>query len=88
MIYTGIHQPEVPLETIAESLTVEEVVSFLEENKFGQYRKQFEEEEVDGRLLFDLSSDDLKDLGVTNAVHRRKITRAFNDHLKKLQLKK
>ncbi len=83
---TGVHPAdhEAQLKEIAQTLTVHDVASFLEEIKLGQYRGVFEEEEVDGDLLRGVSEDAMKDLGVTNAFHRRKIVKKFEVHLNKL----
>jgi len=49
--------------------------------------KVFSEEGVNGRLLFNLSDGDLKDLGVVSGFSRRKIITRFKEYLEELRMK-
>ena len=72
---------------MAKTLTVGDVTTYLQSLKLGKdadaYISLFEENEVDGDLMFQLKEDEVKDLGVDNAFHRRKIVSKFKDFVKK-----
>ena len=68
---------------IADKMTVGDVTRLLEDIKLSCYTDLFKENDVDGNLLFNLSVEDLKDMGISNGFHRRKIVTKFEEHLKK-----
>ena len=71
---------EQQLERMANTLTVDDIAEFLIKIKLGQHVQLFTDNDVDGRLLLKLTDDDLKDLGVDNGFHRRKIISKFEGH--------
>ena len=72
---------EQQLERMANTLTVDDISEFLTKIKLGHYVQLFTDNDVDGRLLLKLTDDDLKDLGVDNGFHRRKIITNFAAHI-------
>ena len=68
---------------MANTLTVDDIAEFLKKIKLGHVQL-FTDNDVDGRLLLKLTDDDLKDLGVDNGFHRRKIISKFEAHILKL----
>ena len=81
---TLIHPDEAQLEDVAATLTVQDVITFLEGIKLDKYCDIFSEEDVDGKLLLTLTVEALEDMGIKNAFHCRKIHTKFRDHLQKL----
>ena len=71
---------EQQLEKMANTLMVDDIAEFLKNIRLGQYVQLFTDDDVDGRLLLKLTDDDLKDLGVDNGFHRRKIISKFEGH--------
>ena len=72
---------EQQLQRMANRLTVDDISEFLTKIKLGHYVQLFTDNDVDGRLLLKLTDDDLKDLGVDNGFHRRKIITKFEAHI-------
>ena len=72
------------LESVANTLTVDDIAEFLKKIKLGHLAGLFRENDVNGGLLRELSDDDLKDLGIENGFQRRKIISRFNKHLLEL----
>ncbi len=58
------------------SLMMIDVRSWLDEYGFEQFADLFEEHEIDGDVLFDLTNDDLKDLGLSLGA-RKKLLKAI-----------
>ena len=56
-----------------EAAMVREISEWLERLKLGQYAKSFADNDVDRDLLFELSEDDLIELGVTSLGHRKRL---------------
>ena len=52
-----------------QSLSRKDILQLLDNMNFIQHKKIFQEEQVDGVTLVALTSDDLKELGVTKGVH-------------------
>ena len=75
---------ESQLKQMARKLSVHDVAEFLKEIKLGNLVKLFCDNDVDGKLLQELSDDDLLDLGVKNGFQRRKIISKFETHLLEL----
>ena len=69
---------------MARTLAVHDITEFLKEIKLGYLVGLFCDNDVDGKLLIELSDDDLKDLGVENGFHRRKIISKFETHVLEL----
>ena len=57
------------------------VLTFLEQNKLGKYRDIFEESGMDGDLLLEADDSVLKELGVSSALDRKKITTKYKKFL-------
>ena len=72
------------LEEMANTLSVSDISEFLKEIKLADLTELFRENDVDGRLLIQLSDNDLKELGVANGFSRRKIVTKFKAHLEEL----
>ena len=73
------------LKDIAEKLTTEDIAVFLKSIKLQGYIELFEENEIDGKLLYDCKlPKELEDLGIQNAFHCRKIISKFEQHLKNI----
>ena len=77
----NVSSGEQQLQRMANRLTVDDISEFLTKIKLGHYVQLFTDNDVDGRLLLKLTDDDLKDLGVDNGFHRRKIITMFEAHL-------
>src|SRR5215813_6011571 len=54
-----------------------EIADWLQKLGLGQYAHRFAENDIDFRVLPDLTDQDLKDLGVTSLGHRRLLLRAI-----------
>ena len=61
------------------AMTTEEVVEWLGTIKLSEYADLFREEELNGKLLASYDLDDLKDMGVENGRHRKKIFVLFRN---------
>ena len=75
---------EPQLKQMARTLAVHDVTEFLKEIKLGDLVGLFSDNDVDGKLLIELSDGDLQDLGVKNGFHRRKIISKFETYLLEL----
>ena len=72
---------EKPPKDICASINV---TAYLTHLKLGEYVELFEEEGVDGKMLWEMchaEEDELSDLGVSNAFHRRKIKTKLEKYL-------
>ena len=69
---------------MANTLTVHDIAQYLRKIKLEHYVKLFTDNDVDGGLLLELTDNDLKDLGVDNGFHRRKIIFKFRAHILEL----
>ena len=54
-----------------------DIVVWLRSLGLGKYEAAFRENEIDETVLPDLTAEDLKDLGVSNVGHRRKLLDAI-----------
>ena len=64
-----------------------DVTKYLEYLKLDTYIKLFVSEGVDGSLLWEMchaEEDELKDLGIENGFHRRKIKKKLDEYLQAL----
>jgi class 3 adenylate cyclase len=55
------------------------IADWLEKLNLGQYAQRFAENDIDFRILPDLTDQDLKDLGVASLGHRRLLLRAITE---------
>ena len=79
---TGTPVRKEQLEGVAEQLSVADITEFLKTvAKLQQYTVLFEENDIDGAVLFGCTIDMLKDLGVANSFHCNKIIAKFKQHL-------
>ena len=70
------------LKEVAKQLSVADIIEFLKtDRKLEQYAPLFEEEEIDGTILFSCTNKSLEDLGIANGFHRTKILAKFEKHL-------
>ena len=65
------------VQQLAKQYTVGDLVSFLQSIHLDQYATAFEDYDINGELLIEFSDDDLKDIGITSALHRLKISTFF-----------
>ena len=71
------------LKEVAEGLSVADIAEFLKtDRKLEQYAPLFEEEEIDGTMLFSCTKESLRSLGIANDFHCTKITVKFEKHLR------
>lgn len=56
-----------------------DVTKWLETLKLEEYSGAFRENDIDAEVLPDLTSDDLRDIGVAKIGHRRKLLKAISD---------
>jgi hypothetical protein len=56
-----------------------EIAHWLQKLGLGQYAERFAENDIDFRVLPDLTDQDPKDLGVTSLGHRRLLLRAITE---------
>ena len=68
---------------MASTLTKEDIRRYLQVIKLDEYIELFLENDIDGQLLFDLTEVELKDIGIINAFHRKKIITKFRPYLMK-----
>ena len=61
-----------------QSLSREDVLQLLDNMNLSQHKASFQEEQVDGMILAVLTSDDLKELGVTKGVQIKRLLRLIN----------
>ena len=71
------------LSQAADNLTQEGVADYLRYLKLDQYVEKFLENEIDGNMMFDMTSDMLEELGVDTNAHRMKIKGSFKQWLRK-----
>lgn len=70
-------QDSLPEETLylstrqAACWTTKEVVTWLEANNFEQYSSEFQENDISGENLLDLTKEELTEMGVTKIGHRK-----------------
>jgi class 3 adenylate cyclase len=58
---------------------MQQIADWLEKLNLGQYAQRFAENDIDFRILPDLTDQDLKDLGVASLGHRRLLLRAITE---------
>ena len=63
-----------------EDLTVHEVGLLLDQLNLSQYRRIFEQEQVDGKMLKDLNKEMLQSCFKMNAFHAKKLEKAIVDN--------
>ena len=68
----------------AERLSVADITEFLKtDGKLEQYVPLFEENEIDGAILFSYTKETLQtDLGITNVFHCAKIVTKFKRYMR------
>ena len=64
---------------------LESVLDFLEQNKLSKYSAIFKESGIDGDLLLKADDNVLEELGVSSAVHRKKIMVKYKTFVKSQQ---
>ena len=73
---------EVQLKEAAKRLSVTDVTKFLKiEAKLEKYTVLFEENDIDGAILFNCTNKSLADLGIANDFHCTKIIVKFEKYL-------
>ena len=77
-------QPQKDLTEVAEGVTKEGVSAFLQQIKLHEYVQLFIDNDIDGQMLIVLNEMALKDLGVANIFHQKKIVNKFKLYLKEL----
>ena len=75
---------EAQLEEFTNCITVENIAEYLKSLKLDQYITNFTKNDVDGNLLWHLTDDDLKDIGITKGFDRRKILNKFKPYVMKI----
>lgn len=55
------------------------VTQWLEQLDLGEYVSSFSENHIEGQTLLDLTSDDLKEIGISSLGHRKTILRAIEE---------
>ena len=58
---------------------MQQVADWLQKLGLGQYAQRFAENDIDFAVLFDLTDQDLKELGVASLGHRRRLLRAISE---------
>ena len=58
---------------------MQQVADWLQKLGLGQYALRFAENDIDFAVLFDLTDQDLKELGVASLGHRRRLLRAISE---------
>ena len=61
-----------------QSLSREDILQLLNNMNLSQHKASFQEEQVDGMILAELTDDDLKELGVTKGVQIKRLLRLIN----------
>src|SRR5262245_27830244 len=56
---------------------MQQIEDWLEKLGLGQYAKRFDENDIDFKILTDLTDQDLEKIGFTSLGHRRKLLRAI-----------
>jgi hypothetical protein len=56
---------------------MQQVIDWLEKLGLGQYAQRFAENDINFSILFDLTDQDLKEIGVSSLGHRRQLLRAI-----------
>ena len=69
---------------MARALSTDDVCTYLKSLKLGQYVELFMNNDVDGTLMWEMTSEGLEALGVADPFHRCKIKAKFNDYLQQL----
>ena len=76
--------PKQDIEAVAKSLTIENIGDFLDQIQLGEHIELFKNNGVDGPILSVLEPEDLKDMGIANGFHRKKIIQKFRSFLNDL----
>ena len=74
-------QPKKDPKDVASTLTKEDIGNFLHGIKLDQYIELFFENDVDGQMLIVLTEVELKDIGIANTFHQKKIIQKFGSYL-------
>ena len=69
-------------QSLKEKAKLMDVSKYLKWLKLDLYIKLFEDEEVDGSLLWEMRYKDLTDLGIGNSFHCRKIENRLTKYLR------
>ena len=57
-------------QALLRAMTCEDILLLLDNMNLGEYKNNFQREQVDGELMLELSKSDLEDLGVTKNIHQ------------------
>lgn len=63
---------------LLKAMTVEDVLQLLDNMNLGEYKDNFQKEQVDGELMLELTKSDLEDLGVTRNIHQIRLTKLID----------
>ena len=67
---------------MVEGISKDDVGTFLRQIELAEYVTLFSENDIDGEMLIDLNQEDLKNMGISNTFHQKKIIRKFQSYLK------
>ena len=63
---------------VLKVMTGEDILLLLDNMNLGEYKDSFQQEQVDGELMLELSKSDLEDLGVTKNIHQIRLLKLID----------
>lgn len=63
---------------LLKDMSGEDVLQLLENMNLGEYKDSFQQEQVDGELMVELTKKDLEDLGVTKNIHQIRLMKLID----------
>ena len=65
-------------QALLKVMTGEDILQLLDNMNLGQYKDNFQREQVDGELMLELNKSDLEDLGVTKNIHQIRLLKLID----------
>ena len=65
-------------QALLKAMTSEDVLLLLDNMNLGEYKDNFQREQVDGELMLELTKSDLEDLGVTKNIHQIRLMKLID----------
>lgn len=65
-------------QALLKAMTNEEILHLLDNMNLGEYKDSFQQEQVDGELMLDLTKTELEDLGVTKTIHLKRLMKLID----------
>lgn len=65
-------------QALLKAMTGEDILTLLDNMNLGEYKDSFQQEQVDGELMLELTKSDLEDLGITKNIHQIRLMKLID----------